>query len=343
MSKNIIDKTRKPTQLSKSMEHLENYNKNLVDIKAYNEFINREVLKDILQDENTLVKGFGGILVRCFYKFVRFDKENSKSIRKMLERKDINFNDLYERMEIDDQRQALDLYAICSLVGDWLKYKQIYKFDVDTMEMLRDTKQEITNEVLENLKLPVDCFFIENDFELGGGCDTILVKQRKKENGFEYDFYGFGKEDKENFLHELKMYKSELGEFEEQMTKCNKDVENFYRLVFNLLMYLAQPKVEILKKSSGIKERNNAKSFYNVNYDENEVGYKLGNAIRTYRYKYLSESANHKTGGVKKPHLRSGHFHHYWCGKGRTDLIVKYVEPTFVKGGSKNATIHNVK
>ena len=328
--------------ISKSIAHLEQYNKRLVDIKGYNEFVHKKV-------SNALKNGeFGGkdmksAMLEGFLIFTHFDTIEGIVAKEVLKNKGINFGGIYDELDDDTRRQCLDLYSVCHMIGDWLEYKQIYKFDVDTLEMLSGTNQEITNEVLEGLSLPYSVFFIENEFDLGGKCDSVLIKVSKSEKGREFGFYIFYEDEQERFKHEMKLYRTYQGEFDEQMQDCEESAKAFYQLMFNLLMYLAQPKVEILKKSSGIKERKNNKSFYNITYDENEVGYKLGNAIRNYRVRYLSESTNHKTGGVKKPHLRCGHFHHYWTGKGRTDLVVKYVEPTFIKGGSKVATIHKVK
>ena len=54
-------------------------------------------------------------------------------------------------------------------------------------------------------------------------------------------------------------------------------------------------------------------------------------------------SNSNKEKRIVKPHIRCGHFQGYWIGKGRTEYVTKYIKPIFVLGGSKNATIHNVK
>ena len=95
------------------------------------------------------------------------------------------------------------------------------------------------------------------------------------------------------------------------------------------------------------KQIKKLKHFYNIDYEENEVGYRLGSAIRNYKYIYKKgESLSNPSDKPRRkvrPHTRCGHYQHYWVGKGRTDLIVKYIEPTFVLGGNKIATLHKVK
>lgn len=42
------------------------------------------------------------------------------------------------------------------------------------------------------------------------------------------------------------------------------------------------------------------------------------------------------------PHFRCAHWSRYWVGKGRTKMILKWIQPTFVNGKmAKNVTIHN--
>lgn len=330
-------------QKSKSIEILEHYNKDLVDIRGYIDFVNKEIngtsILDITDDR---VKE---IATNGWLQYLRFTTYEERMLSKIIKDKKYTALELFNQLDSSNKKQIIDLNIMCQMVKSWLKYKQIYKFDVDTLEMLSNTKQEITNEIIQNLKLPYDCFFIENEFDSNDGSivHTTLVKIRDEARGREIAFYCFNSGDEKEFKYSYESYKTWEGEYSEQLKDVYDIDKKFINTMFNMLMYLAQPKLEILKKKSDIKERKNAKSFYNVAYDENEVGYKLGNAIRNYKIVYeKSESTNHKPGGIKKPHLRAGHFHHYWTGKGRTDLVVKYVEPTFVKGGANMPTLHKV-
>lgn len=47
-----------------------------------------------------------------------------------------------------------------------------------------------------------------------------------------------------------------------------------------------------------------------------------------------------------RPHVRRAHWHHYWVGKGRTTLEVRWIEPVLVLPGDKKevdlATVRKV-
>ena len=56
------------------------------------------------------------------------------------------------------------------------------------------------------------------------------------------------------------------------------------------------------------------------------------------------ESKSRKRRKSPAPHFRSAHCSKYWVGKGRTDLKVNWIEPTFVGAKqSKNVVIHTVE
>lgn len=329
---------------SKSIECLEKYNRGLVDVKGYIEFIDNKINEiEMAEIDKEKVKE---IATAGWCKFLRFKESEKQGLRKLIKETGWSMADIFDKSDSTTQKQIVDLNILCQMVRNWLDYKQIYRFDVDTLEMLRQTKEELTDELLKGIRLPYNCFFIENQIEISDKeVETILVRVNDLPGGDrEFSFYCFVKGD--NYSYAYDNYRTKDGSFQDQVAKVEKDKQDFIKLMFKLLMYLAQPKVEILKKSSGIKERKASKSFYNTAYNENEVGYKLGNAIRKYKYVYLktdNKDKDTRKSSFKKPHLRCGHFHHYWTGKGRTDLIVKYIEPTFIKGGADKPILHNVK
>lgn len=319
----------------KIIENLEKYNKDLVDIENYYSYVVDNLSDDFTKEE------FKVVLVKAYMLYVKDDR--LKLGYKIFRDNKRDFAEVFNRGDLEVRHQLLDLYCFCHMASEWMDYKQIYSFDVDTMEMLAETKQELTNEVLMNLKLPYKVFAIENEIEFDSGIvDSMLVK--KTDTG--YGFYLFNKEEKDKFKHQFLEIKLNSKSYSELLDSYETELRKFYNMIFNMLMYLAQPKVEILKIRNQIHERKNNKSFYGVAYEQNKVGYTLGSAIRQYKLIYEKgeslSNPKHK-GGVKKPHTRCGHFHHYWTGKGRTELIVKYVEPTFVLGGSSKPTIRKVK
>jgi hypothetical protein len=69
-----------------------------------------------------------------------------------------------------------------------------------------------------------------------------------------------------------------------------------------------------------------------------DVGQKTGQNIRKYNpthVHYVYEGKGETgTSSPKRPHLRSGHWHHYWTGPkdGERTLVLNWVAPTFIHG-----------
>lgn len=349
-----------------SIKHLEFHNKNVIDFNGYIEFLGTRFFGGVTEDERNAILTEGFIrfskVAECA-KALGLDDKNIKSasnrmneIIKFYEKK--GFGTLFNESNNEFKIYINELFGLSYAAVKWYDYKQIYKFDVDTFDLIRNQKpdEKIDCEFLEKMKWPYDTFFLENNFEFedGGVSDSCLVSREASEHGLSISMYFFMKTDvvEEQGSHNyicLNILKGQkltdalaFFNFGEERTKM------FYQIL-NLVLFLTQPKVEVLKKHSNIKEKKTSsgvpKSYYNVAYDENEVGYKMGATIRQYKYIY-ENSANHgeKTDRTVKPHMRSGHFHHYWIGKrGQKELITKFVEPTFVKGGGKTVVLHNVK
>lgn len=83
-----------------------------------------------------------------------------------------------------------------------------------------------------------------------------------------------------------------------------------------------------------------------------DVGVRYGSIIRA-RKKGIQNRNRSDTGNKSKnkeprtvtSHMRSAHWHHYWIGQGRKQLIVKWIPPVFVCGNNNElpVTIHEVK
>lgn len=327
--------------VSKIIEHLEQYNKEM-NIKAYydklhtcektkDEMDEREFFKCLLQASIEGVKKSHNLTGG---NHINIEKETDKIM------KDYNV-----------QAELFKNYSVMVLIESWLLYKQIYSFDKDTLNLLISNEySNLSYDELKALKMPFETIAIENDIEYEGHIlDSIFLckKLRPKTNNILISICAFVKVNPEDST-KLIRFDLLIGEGKslfDELPDDDEEAKNFICKVMNLVLYLCQPKVDVIYKKSEKKPMKQAmpKHFYSVDYATNEVGCRLGNAIRKYRYVYETTGEKKHTGGVKRPHTRSGHFHHYWVGKGRTDLIVKYVEPTFVLGGSKDATLHNVK
>ena len=81
----------------------------------------------------------------------------------------------------------------------------------------------------------------------------------------------------------------------------------------------------------------------------------MGNIIRKNKknYVYVDDEGNligkNKGSNSKKsPHLRMGHYHHYWVGKmdkpEERKLILKYIAPIYINSTDiRDTTLHKVK
>ena len=329
---------------SVAIEHLEVYRKEF-DMLEYFKEINRHVEKGECNAENR--DRFYKTLMEATFKAIPSLRNKKLDVEKDYER--IKGNE-------DAINELFRTYTVMGMISAWLEFKQIYKFDKDTLDtLLEKDSDDITCEELLALKMPYGCFAIENEMAYGNDIiDTIFVNRTKCDSGdVLLSVYGFiktgSKETRLVRLDNLIDKDKTLFDFLEK--DANDEAKRFMKKFMNLILYLCQPKVDVLVKkgkslSNPKKEKDMPKSFYAVAYDENEVGCRLGSAIRNYRVLYENNKDSDDTNRVKrvvKPHTRCGHFHHYWTGKGRTDLIVKYIEPTFVLGGSKTATMHKVK
>lgn len=315
--------------LSKTIKHLESYNKKL-NVATFLE----EVAKAGVPENNE-------VFLKTLFRAVH--KSNP-----VLRQKPVDYERTFAQFGDEQYQELLKSYLVCHLIGDWLEFKQIYKFDLDTLKLILEGKGiEIGYHELKALQMPYNCFVIENEV---GDVDSIIVRRKQRDDGaVVLSIYSFAKGMEETILPiDITLKENQtVGEYIKDWESDNKEL---VASVLKLVLYLCQPKMEVIKKKGESllnpnKKDKPIKHFYKVDYEENEVGCKIGSAIRQYKVVYEKGEApltpNQKRN--VKPHMRAGHFHHYWTGKGRTDLIVKYVEPTFVLGGSKIATLHNVK
>lgn len=132
-----------------------------------------------------------------------------------------------------------------------------------------------------------------------------------------------------------------------------------YRIALNACQYLCASNAEIQDVKVNKKNRPTVMSKNGpkpVNIQISDVGFKIGKRFEEmYGVKDDSEtdisvdtiSGVHRRGYKMRPHVRRAHWHHYWTGKGRTDLEVRWVEPVFVMSDlgkePEIAVIHDVK
>lgn len=125
-----------------------------------------------------------------------------------------------------------------------------------------------------------------------------------------------------------------------------EDWAEFCMFVINALLYLCAVNNEITENPDTAKTYRPSVNVRNK-YSEIrkwDVGVRYGNAVRQKKSKVSMKATNvSRTGYSLKPHMRRAHWHHYRVGKGRKDIILKWVEPIFVGSGTLPAVKHKVE
>lgn len=118
------------------------------------------------------------------------------------------------------------------------------------------------------------------------------------------------------------------------------------------LLYLCAQNADLTRTSpapstAGHNARN-AKQAKKLPVQSWSVGVRVGQTIKTNRQRYerTGTGTQHGTHARPRPHLRSGHWSHYWTGKGRTEKVLRWIEPVYINADSPDdlpATIHKVE
>ena len=262
---------------------------------------------------------------------------------------------------------------------NWFKYKQIYKFDEDFFDFIKneDANEKIPTEILKT-SLPCSAFFIDNTFKAGkfesDGC-FVCFNEENYSDGDEISlsFYFNGKtfDGKETDVFQYGNIPLDLGNKSVNELLNNDPVPNALlpdndnlRCEVNdliaqalkcvIYMCASNKEVEVRKGRTGkeqydVKQQMKKASQIGVNLKQDEVGVRIGNTIRQNRIVYeKNKDAVHHTGTPKSPHLRSGHYHSFWIGKKdgseERKIILKFIPPLFIgKGKEMDVTVHKVE
>lgn len=100
--------------------------------------------------------------------------------------------------------------------------------------------------------------------------------------------------------------------------------------------YLASQDADIRPVRTSKEQRCRRSNGTPLRIREWEIGFRVGCTIaQMYRRRPTGHppaaSAPEPT-GIKRPHVRRAHWHHYWTGKGRSVLVVKWLFPTIIHG-----------
>ncbi len=112
-------------------------------------------------------------------------------------------------------------------------------------------------------------------------------------------------------------------------------------VMIQALLYLCAQNADLARTSpapstAGRQTRNNAKQAKKLPVQSWSVGVRVGQAIKANRrrYEHTGTGTQRGTHARPRPHLRSGHWSHYWVGKGRTEKVLRWIEPRYINADS---------
>lgn len=264
------------------------------------------------------------------------------------------------------------------LTNYWKKNKQVYKPDGDFCEALLKTENLVlTKEMFEHLPcqyfyvdvsnyerfLPIKGLFV-NIIDIDGG-KAIVVYQISEDSFWSiYEFFDFSMLDKVDInAKDYIGYCNGTNEYSYadfnvlfNSKRVEKQGENGISpkecafFVYQLMTYMTshEPQIEENSITKTTYRKPKEGSAIKNKYSELQmwdVGIRFGQSFKEKKRKYncnviMTSHEERKARKSPVPHFRSAHWQRYWIGKGRVTPIVKWKEPTFVGGESKDIVIH---
>ena len=277
-----------------------------------------------------------------------------------------------------DHDAAADCILPYLMARLWEKNKQVYTFDKELEEMLSDMEEvKVPVRILDRLpftemyiQFAEDGIFAENFhgafvkvFQVGSGYAIEVLRlahNLKAMTGFiplfpESDSIVWDNGVKDESENPVFIINKET-DIDSSETGSHIQYKQFSIFLFNALLYLCSENAEVrqskLTKNTYRKSKVIRNKFSEIQI--NECGYVYGSMVRKQRaaQKDCSEDDEaEKPVGVGnkirhsstvRAHVRRAHWHHYWTGKGRTELVLRWIAPTPIGYGERLATIHKV-
>jgi hypothetical protein len=238
--------------------------------------------------------------------------------------------------------------AILTAAAAWKVSQGIYKFDADLYNSL--INQGLDGNVPCNAlkRLPEYCVYIEtiNAQFLGKNIDGFWVHLEKDMNhGQEELRFVFFCEDGTLIKMPLhignwtieecinKMISYSLKNITKvELPDMSGSISNEIIPFIQLVLYLCAENIDMINKPKHPSTR--MRTFGGIDSPKEpkvwNVGERIGTTIRKYRNESNQEITKRDSNGShssKRPHIRKAHWHHFWSGKGRKELILKWLPP----------------
>lgn len=250
------------------------------------------------------------------------------------------------------------------VVNEWAGSKQVYCFDPEMELALADTEEvEVNPSILE--RLPYNSFYIEFA-EYGifsSSAHGTFVRVGYTDGGYLVFFLRLRHDQSYHTGTCFIIDKDGIPTLINRDIDCMADGEvaadwgEFAMFVMNALLYLCAANSQI-EENPVTKQTYHPYTTAKNRFSEVrkwDVGIRYGNAVRMMEAKgsvpapgsheeTATAGANPKSRHkVPRPHMRRAHWHHYWIGKGRTELVLKWIEPVFVGSGYIPTVKHEVR
>lgn len=261
---------------------------------------------------------------------------------------------------------------LISVLAPWRLSKEVYIVDESIKDLLFEQKDDIKIPVDILLHLPYQCFYVElpNTYfdgeKIHGFFVSLDYNIKLKERDLKLTFLS-DKEDVFSYPIDL-----DAGTIEDSIKKLNKQLieyakgnkkfeeyakadpaaDNttivFIKQIMQVVLYILAQNAEIApdEEQSTITKRGNAIKDKYSEIRKWDVGFRTGATIRAYEEKGKSENAKEKSDGTHaspRPHMRRGHWHHFWTGAKNDEtnrkLVLKWVAPTAVATNQEDSPV----
>lgn len=246
----------------------------------------------------------------------------------------------------------------------WRQTKLIYEFDKTLVEELTaQTDLAVASEMLK--RLPFECAYVmtPNLFGYNGEpVDGFMCLKRC--NVLQILFVVYNKKDgtTSEGLLDIHLDATTLEESDRlsQETSVKRGLISGHipsthtsSGIIQLLLYLCAANADIKERrpSTTTAKKTNKKADKRP-VRRWDVGVRVGATIkrnRSYAAKTQHKGSDHKQHARPRPHLRRGHWSHFWTGKRNSadrERILKWIEPVYINADSPDdlpTTIHKVK
>lgn len=268
--------------------------------------------------------------------------------------------------EYTNMKDNMNAYAYAYayvMSSHWRQTKLIYEFDKTLVEELTaQTDLAVASEMLK--RLPFECAYIMtpnlfsyNDEPVDGfmclkrhDVLQVLFVAWNKKNGTTneglLDIHLDAKtlEESDKLSQETSVRRGLISEHAPSTHTGNG--------IIQLLLYLCAANADIKeRRPSTTTAKKTSKTTDKRPVRHWDVGVRVGATIKRNRSYTVrtTQSADHKQHARPRPHLRRGHWSHFWTGKrGSADRkrVLKWIEPVYINANSPDdlpTTIHKVK